>query len=416
MRDVSSMVAKQYNAYRYPAPIADLDEHARTPTINAGDPSKLDALFWPEGRPRQNLSILVAGCGTNQAAIIAHANRDCEVVGIDLSESSLGHERYLQEKHSLINLKLFQADLLDVSKLNQKFDLIVCSGVLHHMKNPSDGLKALAAVLHENGAMKIMVYAKAARLGLYLLQDAFRHMGLSQDQDSISVVRDVISSLPAEHFARFYIERTRDSTYDSGIIDAFLHTQDRAYSVSELLEWVESNGLCFQSWVDNGVYFPDNYPSIPLSARTRLEKCALRDVWSSVEGLTHTSSRHLFVACHPSRARRIADIQFYSGPAADLVPVRYPTFHEIVDGERKALIRGRFKFQLTDKAREIFDAIDGRRTTAEIMDRLGYLADDARAAGVALIQALWRQGHVFASSRARLEPGRFSLDEQPTSR
>jgi hypothetical protein len=47
------------------------------------------------------LRILVAGCGTKQAAHIAMTNRECSVLGVDLSENSLTHHRRLQEKHSL---------------------------------------------------------------------------------------------------------------------------------------------------------------------------------------------------------------------------------------------------------------------------------------------------------------------------
>ena len=54
-------------------------------------------------------------------------------------------------------------DILEVKHLKKEFDLIECSGVLHHMKNPSFGLSNLLGVLKPNGYMKLGLYSKFAR-------------------------------------------------------------------------------------------------------------------------------------------------------------------------------------------------------------------------------------------------------------
>ena len=41
-----------------------------------------------------------------------------------------------------------------------KFDLIQCSGVLHHLSNPQEGLNILSEALAEEGGAAIMVYAQ----------------------------------------------------------------------------------------------------------------------------------------------------------------------------------------------------------------------------------------------------------------
>ena len=66
---------------------------------------------------------MVAGCGTVQAAYTAYMNREDEVVGIDLSEASLAHERFLQERHGLENVRLFKGDLLEVGSVDTRFDV-----------------------------------------------------------------------------------------------------------------------------------------------------------------------------------------------------------------------------------------------------------------------------------------------------
>ena len=93
-------------------------------------------------------------------ALIALDNPDCAVLGIDLSETSLAHSNRLRDRHGLTNLELRQMSLLDIGQLNCSFDLILCTGVLHHLPNPDAGLKALADVLDPSGSMAIMLYGE----------------------------------------------------------------------------------------------------------------------------------------------------------------------------------------------------------------------------------------------------------------
>ena len=51
-------------------------------------------------------------------------------------------------------------DILEVNLLREKFDIIECSGVLHHMDDPSKGLQALLAILKKNGFLKLGLYSE----------------------------------------------------------------------------------------------------------------------------------------------------------------------------------------------------------------------------------------------------------------
>ena len=55
---------------------------------------------------KPDLDILIAGCGTNQAAVFAFTNPDAKVVAVDISQPSLDHQQYLKDKHGLWNLEL----------------------------------------------------------------------------------------------------------------------------------------------------------------------------------------------------------------------------------------------------------------------------------------------------------------------
>ena len=177
-------VARQYDRWEYPPPVADLEEWTKS-HWDWFDPFWAHRVLWPNREYVPDLDILIAGCGTFQAALIAFMNREAKVVGIDVSETALNHQQYLKDKHGLKNLELQRLPIEEVSALDSDFDLIVSSGVLHHMADPLAGLKALAQCLRADGALGVMLYAKYGRIGVEILESVFRDLGFSQDEASV---------------------------------------------------------------------------------------------------------------------------------------------------------------------------------------------------------------------------------------
>src|SRR5271169_1379228 len=144
--DPADEVRAFYESHPYPAPIGNLDRHRelyRKPDRRRA----LSLLLWPTEQPRANREILVAGCGTSQAAIHALREPDARVTAIDISETSLRYTRDLQQKYGLRNLDLHRLGIELVGELGRMFDQIVCTGVLHHLRDPDIGLQALRNVL-----------------------------------------------------------------------------------------------------------------------------------------------------------------------------------------------------------------------------------------------------------------------------
>jgi SAM-dependent methyltransferase len=195
------------------------------------------AQFWPDRPPREDLDVLVAGCGSNAAARYAFNHPQARVTGVDLSSSSLAHEAYLKDKHHLRNLTLHQGRIEDVSSLDRDFDFIDVAGVLHHLPDPVAGLKTLGGVLRPDGTIAVMVYGQYARTGVYMLQNMFRLMGLGQSEQDVVTVKQTLASLPKRHVIHDYMNRAPDLKYDAGLVDSFLHRQDRAYTVAQCLEF-----------------------------------------------------------------------------------------------------------------------------------------------------------------------------------
>jgi len=192
---LADVVSAQYRKWVYPEPIGDL------PSWLAGnwqwfDPSHAQRMFWPDRDHRPDLEILIAGCGTNQAAVFAYTNPGATVVAVDVSQPSLDHQRFLKEKYRLRNLDLHLLPIEEVGTLGRDFDLVVSTGVLHHMASPEAGMRALAACLRPHGVAAIMLYARHGRIGVEMMQAIFREIGLGQDEASLFTVTGHLRGRP----------------------------------------------------------------------------------------------------------------------------------------------------------------------------------------------------------------------------
>jgi len=141
-----------YTSHPVPPPVNDL-EHTREIWQDENVHRAEFYLMWPHKEYRADLDVLVAGCGTWQAAKYALCHPVARVVAIDISPASLECTGGLAKKYDLNNLELRQLPIENVSDLDHQFDLILCTGVLHHMADPDAGLRALRSVLKPDGAV-----------------------------------------------------------------------------------------------------------------------------------------------------------------------------------------------------------------------------------------------------------------------
>lgn len=99
------------------------------------------------------------------------------MTGVDISEASLGHQRYLQERHELKTSDVQRRSPGDVAEIGASFG---SRGVpaLHHLEDPDEGARALANVLTDDGVLVGMVYAAMRRTGVYMMQELFKKLGV----------------------------------------------------------------------------------------------------------------------------------------------------------------------------------------------------------------------------------------------
>ena len=253
LSDSSPEVRAFYERMPYPAPLTSLDEH-RDLYQNPDRRRAQFHLIWPTEPLRENLEILVAGCGTSQAARYALREPKARVTGIDLSETSLRHTSDLQQKYDLKNLELHQLPVERVGELGRTFDQIVCTGVLHHLPDPDLGLRALRDVLNPNGAMQLMVYAAYGRAGIYMIKEYCRLLGITSSDEDLRDLGATLKALPGDHPLALAMRGAFDFDNPDALADALLHPIDRAYTVPELYDLLERCGMSFGRWTEQAPY------------------------------------------------------------------------------------------------------------------------------------------------------------------
>jgi SAM-dependent methyltransferase len=360
---LQDLVSTQYTQWVYPEPILDLPAWLAH-NWQWFDPSHAHRMFWPNQGYRTGLDILIAGCGTNQAAVIAFTNPGSQVVAVDVSRESLGHQQFLKDKYGLKNLELNLLPIEEIATLGRDFDLIISTGVLHHMASPEVGMKALAGCLRPDGVAAIMLYAKYGRIGVDMMQAVFRDMGLDQSEDSVQMVKQVLASLPADHPVKSYMTIAPDLGFDAGLVDTFLHGRDRNYSVKDCLDLVASAGLVFQDLFFKAPYHPSLLSQDPTQLAVSLLPPERQ--WSVMEQINFRNGCHFFTACRADRPESTYKIDFAQPKAFEYIPsLRYRCS---LNGP--TLARNNWSLNLDLAQLALLQQMDGQRSIRQLADSL----------------------------------------------
>jgi SAM-dependent methyltransferase len=408
--DVAEEVRDFYDRYPYPPPVDNLEKYQR----QWQDPERRRAdfhLFWP-GRPyKEEQSILVAGCGTSQAAKHALRWPDSQVIGIDVSATSVRRTEELKKKYNLKNLQVQLLAIERVGDLGMTFDQIVCTGVLHHLADPDAGLSALRSVLEPDGAVHLMLYAPYGRAGIYMLQEFCRRIGVHATDANIRDLIAALGALPPGHPLQSLLAQAPDFRNEAALADALLHPQDRAYSVPQLFAFIEKAGMSFGRWIRQAPYSLHCGVIGKIPQATLLDRLSLAEQYAAIELFRGTMARHSVVAYRNDSPSLSQEISFGSDAWVDYVPIRMSDTICIQDrlpaGAAAVLINQTHTYRdlflpIGSTEKQLFDAIDGVRSIADIVERT--LSSSQRTtnfeAGRDFFERLWWHDQVvFDASR-----------------
>lgn len=213
----------------------------------------------PSSRP----TFLDAGCGTGSNLLgAAVLHRGLDIFGCDFNEDALEFVQNEVEFIGASNVELRRVDLLNIPQgfgPEGGFDIIFCTGVIHHTSDPLGVLKSLADRLAPQGILRLMVYARPGREPLYRFADTVSRM--ADSESSWDVRYQLAKSLMDElHEAgenqgvappalRGLFEGSHQLSPEE-FADRYLNPQDKPYDLSTLQNHIEAAGLKFLRWFE----------------------------------------------------------------------------------------------------------------------------------------------------------------------
>jgi SAM-dependent methyltransferase len=299
MDEITSAVRAMYEKYPYPP--------AATPQIRVGSDARMllsyGKLARKKGRP---LQVLDAGCGRAAGLVGAAAvQRDVHFTGIDLNRVALDEAGATLKARGLTNVKLQAVNLMTLEGLDVPeggFDVIVSSGVLHHLSSPAEGLAKLKAVLAPHGMISLMVYGREGRHALYRTVRALdlvvpRTLPLEERLDA---ARHLVRAPQAEAlFAGPFSDAP--TVADAELVDRYLHVHETSYTVRELYTLIEEGGMKPLRWNEPEIW--DTNEVLPEALRERASKLSAIDRYSLVEAVAYRPMLDLVVG-HAENALR----------------------------------------------------------------------------------------------------------------
>ncbi|GAF80585.1 unnamed protein product, partial [marine sediment metagenome] len=289
-----------------------------------------------------------------------------------------------------------RASLLDLPDSGLgPFDYINCSGVLHHLDSPADGLAALTSVLKDDGALGLMLYGRYGRTGVYQMQQLMRliNHGEHRSRAMVENTKEVLASLPNTN----WLKRTptligeKDQLDDAEIFDIFLHAKDRPYSVLEVYDLLDRENLHLVEFLyeERAMYdYQFAFRGEGLQRQVarlprRYQQAAAELFWGTLDRHKFWASRHTDTTAD---ARDPQNVPVFSKLAESIgMPESIVTtvnssslvWRPSIDARHGMTIS--FNLELNDVNRQLVRLIDGRHTMGEIVRTITSGADSPTA-------------------------------------
>jgi len=206
--------------------------------------------------------ILDAGCGTGVSTdYLCHLNPGSSVLAVDISSGALAVARERCRRsgaaEQVRELRIEERSLLDLAG-EGPFDYINSVGVLHHLREPEAGLKALAGLLRPGGLLHLFLYADGGRWEIHRTQRALALLGAGTDEAGLHLGRQLLAQLPETNRLRRHHEMrwALDTMADANFADMYLHPQETSYNLERLMAFGASAGLDFAGFSNPEVWSP----------------------------------------------------------------------------------------------------------------------------------------------------------------
>jgi len=221
--DVTVTMQDFYSAHPFPnydemESIGSLVEKS----LARGFPELLNRAIPPHAR------VLEVGCGTGQlGSFLSIASR--MVLSEDMTWNSLQLAQQFKEHSGLRNVHFAQMNLFRLPLQLAAFDVVICTGVLHHTSDPYLGFQGLTGLVKPGGILIIGLYNRYGRLQTRIRRLLAKVFGRG--------VEKLDPYLAGTRLA----EDKRRAWY----MDQYKNPHESMHTMDEVLGWFDHNGIEF---------------------------------------------------------------------------------------------------------------------------------------------------------------------------
>ena len=181
-------------------------------------------------------NIIEVGSGTSQLSIALASGTNNKIVAFDPTLESLRLGLNFAEKNKVNNVTFVNGDLFSDSFIPGYFDIVWCSGVLHHTESAKEGFKLIANWARPDGYIIIGLYNLYGRLRTVFRQFLFRLLGKGK------LARAIVSFL--DPILRKDISKQKKLAWFQ---DQYEHPVESLHTLDEVLDWFDENNVEFIS-------------------------------------------------------------------------------------------------------------------------------------------------------------------------
>jgi len=180
--------------------------------------------------------VLDAGCGTGEYSCW-FASRGSRVTGIDLSDGSLKEAQAYARAAGLKGIQFEKRSVLQSGFPDESFDLVYCTGVLHHTPDPFRGLTELTRLVRPGGKILVSVYNSFGFFPRELRRQVALHLGGESLDERVRWGRRLFPFT-----TRRLLSGPRNDP-EAALYDYFAIPHETLHSLGEVLKWFDQLGL-----------------------------------------------------------------------------------------------------------------------------------------------------------------------------
>ncbi len=190
------------------------------------------------------LEVLMPGAGTGQHPLSVATSYDrARVTAVDLSRTSLAYGKRKARELSITNIDFLRGDILDLPKLGRIFDHVECVGVLHHMRDPKQGLLAISSVTRPGAFIRLGLYGEAGRRIVVKARDEIAAAKLPATLEGLREFRKRVMTGKLRRLRQ--LTEWEDFWSASLLRDLCFHVQEHRFTIQKLRAFLEGSGLRF---------------------------------------------------------------------------------------------------------------------------------------------------------------------------